>query len=121
MNQIQIRWRNAFLIGITAGILEGLLVGFADPNVGTWTLLQSILFWFSCGFIVSFAETGFSKFWTALILTEIMNLPWLIALVVIPGNYQHLVPLIVASLIFGSVIGGMNLFLKTPILQFAKN
>ncbi|MBM9577057.1 hypothetical protein JWG45_07805 [Leptospira sp. 201903070] len=121
MNRNQIRWRNAFVIGIISGILEGLLVGFADPNVGTWMLVQSILFWFSCGMIVSLVESGFSKFWTALIFTEIMNLPWLIALVVIPGNYQHLIPLVVASLIFGSVIGGMNLFLKTPVSDFGKN
>ncbi|AOP34675.1 hypothetical protein A0128_12920 [Leptospira tipperaryensis] len=117
MNNKTIRLRNAFSIGAVAGILEGLLVGFADPNVGIWILVQSILFWFSCGVIVSFVETGFSKFWSALILTELMNLPWFISLVVIPGNYSHLIPLIVASLIFGSVIGGLNLLLKTPELE----
>ncbi|RHX83118.1 hypothetical protein [Leptospira stimsonii] len=117
MNQNQLRWRNAVLIGIVAGIMEGLLVGLADPNVGTWVLIQSILFWFSCGTIVTLTETGFSKFWSVLIFTEIMNLPWFIALVVIPGNYSHLIPLIVASLIFGSIIGGLNILLKTPRLE----
>ncbi|TGM57083.1 hypothetical protein [Leptospira adleri] len=117
MNQNQLRWRNAFLIGGAAGISEGLLVGLADPNTGLWILVQSILFWFSCGMIVSLVETGFSKFWSVLIFTELMNLPWFIALVVIPGNYSHLIPLIVASLIFGSMIGGLNVVLKTPKLE----
>ncbi|TGL76023.1 hypothetical protein [Leptospira yasudae] len=110
-----IRVRNAAIVGLIAAALEGLLIGVADPNAGILILIQSMLFWFSCGFIVSVAEIGLPKILSAVLLTELLNLPWLIALVVIPKQYGHLVPLIVASLIFGTVIGWLNRTLKTPM------
>lgn len=114
MNVNKIRLRNAAIVGVTAAVLEGLLIFFADPNASRWILIQSMLFWFSCGTVVSLAELGIPKFVSSIVLTELLNLPWFIALVVIPGNYGHLIPLIVASLIFGMIIGGLNLLLKTP-------
>ncbi|MCG6168583.1 hypothetical protein LFX25_12180 [Leptospira sp. FAT2] len=113
-----IRIRNAATVGSVAAVLEGFLIFFADPNASRWILIQSMLFWFSCGLIVSVAEIGLPKFLSSVLLTELLNLPWFIALVVIPGNYGHLIPLIVASLIFGTVIGGLNLLLKTPQPDF---
>ncbi|RHX90365.1 hypothetical protein DLM76_20310 [Leptospira yasudae] len=109
-----IRTRNAAIVGLAAAALEGILIGAADPNAGILILIQAMLFWFSCGFIVSVAEIGLPKVLSAVLLTELLNLPWFITLVVIPKQYDHLVPLIVASLIFGTVIGWLNRFLKTP-------
>lgn len=120
MNINRIRLRNALIVGIVAAALECLLISFADPNASRWILIQAMLFWFSCGATVSVAEIGTSKLLTSILLTELLNLPWFITLVVIPGNYSHLVPLIVASLIFGSIIGGLNVLLKTPKAEFAR-
>ncbi|EMM98871.1 hypothetical protein [Leptospira noguchii] len=117
MKEQTIRLRNAFLIGVIVAILEGLLVFGADPTASAWTLIQGMLFWFSCGFITTLAEIGFSKMFSSILLTELLNLPWYITLVVIPKQYSHLIPLIVASLIFGAIIGFLNRILKTPNLK----
>ncbi|TGK34866.1 hypothetical protein EHQ12_06160 [Leptospira gomenensis] len=112
-----IRIRNAAIIGSIVAALEGILIGVADPDAGVFVLIQSMLFWFSCGAIVSIAEIGVPKFFSSILLTELMNLPWYITLVVIPENYQHLLPLVVASLLFGSIIGGLNVLFKTPNME----
>lgn len=116
-----IRIRNAAIVGFVAAALEGILIGIADPNAGVLILIQSMLFWFSCGAVVSVAEIGIPKFIVSILLTELLNLPWYIALVVIPGNYGHLVPLILASLVLGSVIGWLNVALKTPDAKTIKD
>ncbi|EMJ95733.1 hypothetical protein [Leptospira alstonii] len=120
MNKKGIRFRNALSIGTVCAVLEGLLVFFADPTASRWVLIQSMLFWFSCGCIVTLAETGLPKTIGSILLTELLNLPWFIALVVIPKQYSHLLPLIVASLIFGVIIGFLNKALKTPVPKFAE-
>ncbi len=117
MKEQKIRLRNAFLIGTIVAILEGLLVFSADPTASMWTLIQGMLFWFSCGFVVTLAEIGFSKMFSSILLTELLNLPWYIDLVVIPNHYSHLIPLIIASLVFGGMIGFLNQILKTPVLK----
>ncbi|PJZ55524.1 hypothetical protein [Leptospira barantonii] len=120
MNKNTIRLRNASIVGIVAAALEGLLIFFADPNASRWILIQAMLFWFSCGAVVSVTEIGIPKLVSSIVLTELLNLPWFITLVVIPGNWGHLIPLIVASLIFGTIIGGLNVLLKTPAPEFAR-
>ncbi|EQA70019.1 hypothetical protein LEP1GSC059_1700 [Leptospira noguchii serovar Panama str. CZ214] len=117
MKEQTIRLRNAFLIGVIVAILESLLVFLADPTASIWILIQGMLFWFSCGFVATLIEIGFSKMFSSIVLTELLNLPWYIALVVIPKQYSHLIPLIVASLIFGGIIGFLNRILKTPVLK----
>ncbi|TGL51925.1 hypothetical protein EHQ61_07325 [Leptospira wolffii] len=94
--------------------LEGALISLADPSASGWILVQSVLFWFSCGFIVSLVDLGLPKWINSIILTEILTLPWLISLVVIPQQYSHLVPLLVVNTLFGAIIGVLNRILKTP-------
>ncbi len=86
MKEQNIRLRNAFLIGAIVAILEGLLVFSADPTASAWTLVQGMLFWFSCGFITTLVEIGFSKMLSSILLTELLNH---IAFVVIP-KYIHI-------------------------------
>lgn len=114
MNQNRLKVRNAIIIGIVMAILEGALIKIADPTTSTWILLQSILFWFSCGLIVSLSNTGLPKWIASILLTEILTAPWLISLVIIPQQYSHLIPLILVNTLFGGIIGGLNKVLKTP-------
>ncbi|MEI7014480.1 hypothetical protein [Leptospira licerasiae] len=114
MNQNRIKIRNAIIIGLVMAALEGILIGVADPTVSTWILFQSMLFWFSCGFVVSISNLGLSRWITSILLTEILTAPWLITLVIIPGQYSHLVPLLIVNTLFGAIIGGLNKILKTP-------
>lgn len=112
MNRLRVR--NAIIVGLVMAAFEGILIRTADPNTSHWVLLQSILFWFSCGLVVSLSNTGLPKWIGSILLTEILTLPWLISLVVIPQQYSHLVPLIVVNTLFGAIIAGLNKFLKTP-------
>jgi hypothetical protein len=96
---------NATLTGLTPALLEGLLIYFADPKCGHWMLIQSMLFWFSCGFAVHLIDTGRRKIVTSILLTVLLNLPWYIALTVTAGNPNHLIPLVIASIVMGTIIG----------------
>ncbi|WP_165783180.1 hypothetical protein [Leptospira wolffii] len=114
MKRNSIRIRNATIVGFVMAGLEGALISLADPSTSGWILLQSALFWFSCGFLVSLVDLGLPKWINSIILTEILTLPWLISLVVIPQQYSHLVPLLVVNTFFGAFIGLLNRILKTP-------
>lgn len=104
--------RNACLVGIVPAILEGLLIYFTDPSASNWVLVQSILFWFGCGFAVYLVDIGSSKILNSMLMTVLLNLPWYIALTIVANKPEHLIPLIVASLIMGAIIGLVSIWLK---------
>ena len=97
--------KNAVLTGLVPAILEGLLIYFADPNATQWIFIQSILFWFSCGFVVYLINLGSNKIISSILLTVFLNLPWYISLSISIGKYEHLAPLVISSLIMGLIIG----------------
>jgi hypothetical protein len=106
------RWKNGLFVGSIAAVLEGLLLGLSDPNISTWDFLQSISFWLFCGFVVYLAETGLPVLPGSILLTILLNIPWYIALSIGDGKPGLLIPLVVASLIFGTVIGLVSKKLK---------
>lgn len=104
--------RAAFLVGLVPATLEGLLVYFADPMVSNWVLIQSVLFWFGCGFINHVVQLGLHRMVSVLIITLMMNLPWYIALTVGANRPDHLIPLIIASVVMAIAIGAVSLRLS---------
>lgn len=102
---MNVKVKNAVIVGLIPAILEGLLIHFADPTTSNWVLIQSILFWFGCGFVVSLIDIGFNKIVSCILLTVLLNLPWYIALSIGNDKLDHLVPLIISSIIMGLVIG----------------
>lgn len=99
------KWGKAAIVGLIPATLEFLLVYFADPGAGTLMLLQSVIFWFGCGVVVYLASPPASRILGSVLLTLLLNLPWYIALSIAPGKWEHLVPLVVASLVMGVIIG----------------
>ncbi|MBA3705147.1 MAG: hypothetical protein H0W84_04415 [Bacteroidetes bacterium] len=97
--------KNAIIVGLIPATLEGLLIYFADPNTGSWILIQSILFWFSCGFVVYLIDLGINKIVSCILMTVLLNIPWYISLSIGSGKPEHLVPLIVSSIVMGLIIG----------------
>lgn len=106
------KWKNGLLVGFIAAALEGLLLWVTDPNISTWVFLQSISFWLFCGLVVYMAETGLPTLLNSILLTVLLNIPWYIALSIGDGKPELLIPLVVASLIFGTVIGLVSKKLK---------
>ena len=106
------RWKNGLFVGSIAAALEGLLLGLSDPNISTWVFLQSISFWLFCGLVVYLAETGLPILPGSILLTILLNIPWYIALSIGERKPELLIPLVVASLIFGTVIGLVSKTLK---------
>jgi hypothetical protein len=104
--------KNAVIVGLVPAILEGLLVYFTAPTTNNWILIQSVLFWFSCGFVVYLVDIGLNKIVNCVLLTILLNLPWYIALTVGSDKIEHLVPLIVSSIIMGLVIGFVSIKLN---------
>ncbi len=105
MNNHFTKWKNGLLVGVIVATLEGLLIWAADPNTQPWVLVQSISFWLFCGLVVYMTETGLPTVINGIVLTILLNIPWYIALSIVGGKPNHLIPLVVASLIFGVIIG----------------
>ena len=106
------KWKNGLLIGFIVATLEGLLLWLNDPNISTWVFLQSISFWLFCGLVVYMAETGLPTLLNSILLTVLLNIPWYIALSIGNRKPELLIPLVIASLIFGTVIGWASKKLK---------
>ena len=103
---------HAILIGLALGLLEwGILVS-ARQKLGAWIYIQSILFWFTCGFMIGMVEAPLPAYLLGALLAVFMNLPWYINISIIPKQYGHLVPLIVSSILLGAVGGGLKILLS---------
>jgi hypothetical protein len=51
---------------------------------------------------------------SAVLLTVFLNVPWFIEEAIRPGRYDHLAPLLVASVVSGVVIGLVSRKLSSP-------
>jgi hypothetical protein len=107
------KWKNGLLVGAVVAILEGILIWAADPSITPWLFIQSISFWLFCGLVVYMTETGLPAILNGILLTVLLNIPWYISLSIAAGNPGHLVPLVIASIIFGAIIGLMSKRLKS--------
>ncbi|MBI3134663.1 MAG: hypothetical protein HYZ14_08335 [Bacteroidetes bacterium] len=107
--------RNAFIVGAVPAVLEGILIFLADPEASNWIVIQSIFFWFTCGFVVYLVNIGYRKILVSLLLTVFLNIPWFIALTVVANQPDHLIPLLVASIIMGTLIGLLSAWLNKPM------
>jgi hypothetical protein len=107
------KWKNGLLVGAVVAILEGILIWTADPSTTPWIFIQSISFWLFCGLVVYMTETGLPAILNSILLTVLLNIPWYISLSIVAGNPGHFVPLVTASIIFGTMIGLMSKRLKS--------
>lgn len=102
----------AILVGIFPATLEAILLTLFDSNVVIWTFFQACFFWFSCGFVIHLVEIpNITSFLIkSIILSVFMNVPWFIALAIVPNQIKMLIPLIVSSIIQGILIGLISKF-----------
>lgn len=109
------KWRNGILVGAVVATLEGILIWAADPSTSPWVFIQSISFWLFCGLVIYMTETGLPAILNGILLTVLLNIPWYISLSIVAGNSGYLVPLVVASIIFGTIIGLMSQRLRSRL------
>jgi hypothetical protein len=107
------KWRNGLLVGAVAASLEGILLWATAPGTPFWVFIQSISFWLFCGLVIYMTETGLPAILNSILLTLLLNIPWYISLAIVPGTPTLLIPLVIASLIFGTIIGGMSQRLRS--------
>lgn len=112
MSQQLTKWKNGLLVGVIVATLEGFLLWLTDPNISLWLFMQGVSFWLFCGLIVYMAETGLPVLPGSIFLTMLLNIPWSLALSVGDGRPELLIPLVIASLIFGVIIGLASKTLK---------
>jgi len=103
---------NSIIVGVILGTLESLLITFGDPSASWLVLLQSIIFWFSVGVIVYISETELSQYLHSVFIVLFLNIPWYINLTIIPNKLEHLVPMIIVSVVFGLIAGFVTKKLK---------
>ena len=97
------------ITGIIPAILEGVLVYSVEPTINIWILFQGVLFWFTCGFVVHLINSKNHRILTSIVYTVFLNLPWYIAESIVPNKIQHLLPLFIASIVLGFVIGFVSM------------
>lgn len=108
-------WLNAVMIGTIASSLEGILLLSAAPELPFLVFTENVLFWFTCGVIIYFTETGIRELMNGILLSVFLSLPWYISIAVIPKEFDHLLPLIIQGIIFGAVIGFLTKKLKGKV------
>jgi hypothetical protein len=101
-------WRNGAIVGLVCALIEAVLIVAGDPDAGQWALTQGVLFWFGCGLVVYMADSGLPPVAHGIALTVLLNVPWYIALSVVPGKPSLLGPLVIASVVLGGVIGALK-------------
>jgi hypothetical protein len=97
----------AILIGIVLGLLELAILASSRQELGFWVYAQSVIFWFTCGFMIGIVDSPLPPYVTGALIAVFLSLPWYINVSIIPKQYGHLAPLIVASIILG-IIGGIT-------------
>lgn len=108
-------FRNAVVIGLVCAFLETVLLMSFEPNWNAMLILQSDLFWFGCGVTVYYLRFKHSHILISILFTILLMLPWLVLFSIAPKKYDHIIPLLVASIIMGTIIG----LLKRRFLQNA--
>lgn len=104
--------RNATITGTIPALMESILIYTVDSSLNAWILIQSVLFWFTCGFTNYLIKFNNSPILSSILFTVFLSLPWYIAESFSTGMPEHLIPLIVASIIQGLVIGVLVKWLR---------
>jgi hypothetical protein len=102
---------SAIFIGITLGLLEWGILAASKQKLGVWVYVQSIVFWFTCGFMIGVVDSPFPAYVSGALISVFLGLPWFINISIIPKDYKHLAPLVIASLILGSIGGVVKMIL----------
>lgn len=95
--------RHAALVGLALALVEGLLLYLAEPGGSRWVLLQSVSFWFGCGCVLHLLHLVPNRWLSALLVCLLLNIPWYIALTVVAGHMEHLLPLLMATLLMSGL------------------
>lgn len=103
----------AIFIGIVLGILELAILASSRQKLGFWIYAQSMVFWFTCGFMIGVIYSPLPAYMSGAMIAVFLNLPWYINISIIPKQYGHLAPLIIASVILGAIGGAIRIFLTT--------
>jgi hypothetical protein len=98
-------WRYGLGIGLVAGLLDITLIYFVDPSLSPWLFIQAGIAWTLFGWIVLATDSGLPPMRHGILVTLLINVPWFINESILPGRWDHLPPLIVQGVVFGSLFG----------------
>lgn len=105
----------AILIGTLLGVLEWALLASSRQKLGFWVYAQSIMFWFTCGVMIGIVDSPLAPYISGAMVAVFLNLPWYINVSIIPKQYKHLAPLMVASIVLGMLGGVAKILLVTML------
>ncbi|MCE9501752.1 MAG: hypothetical protein K8R21_14820 [Leptospira sp.] len=103
---------NSSITGVIPATLEGILIYSVEPTISQWMVIQATLFWFTCGFVVYQLNTGENIFLISVGFTMFLNLPWYIAESIVKNKPEHFIPLVIASIVQGIIIGSLTKWLN---------
>lgn len=105
MKRVQNKYILASFTGLVPAILEAILLVSVEPDLNGWILFQSVLFWFTCGFVVFLLNFQSKILLRSLFYTVVICSPWYIAESFSKNQPDHFIPIMIASLVMGLVIG----------------
>jgi len=98
-------WRRGLMVGFAAGVMDAILIVVAEPSVSFWLIAQSVIAWTLVGWVVLATESGLRPVTHGMFVTVLLNVPWYIQFAIVSGQWSHLAPLVVMSLLFGAGFG----------------
>ncbi len=96
-------------VGLVPAALEISLISLADPTTSNWVVLQSALAWFSFGVVIHLLNKESRSWLKSVAICVLLCMPWYIAESYAKNTPEHLLPMIVASLVMGSIIGWLSI------------
>lgn len=105
MSEAKRLWLYGLTAGAVVGLLDAGLIFAVEPSGSAWVLVQSFLAWLGCGWAVVASKSGLGDLGHGILVTLLLNLPWVVALSLTNGQTAHLPPLLGMSLVFGLIFG----------------
>ncbi|MFO0668650.1 MAG: hypothetical protein U0235_03335 [Polyangiaceae bacterium] len=96
-------WVRGVGAGAVAAALDVGLIVAVEPHASRWVLLEAGLFWTAAGLVVVAADFGLGWLAHGLVTTVLLAAPWIVAESFAVGHPAHFVPLVVQSLVFGTM------------------
>jgi hypothetical protein len=94
--------------GVIAGALDVSLVYFVEPSSTFWLLAQVFIAWVTIGWAVIATESGLPPVLHCIVVTIFLSLPWYIAEAILPGQWSHLPPLLIQSVVNGLIFAAVK-------------
>ena len=103
------------LLGLCVGVLDCALFAASGMPLTLPAIMSALIFWTAVGWIVHKVDMSLPSVVKGLIVSLLLNLPWVIEFVIIQQMSDLLLPMIAVATLFGALLGFASGFLKARL------